>query len=109
MIDWRDIRAEKPTQAGLYLICYPNPVHEEPWVDQCPWYAKGDRIYLDRPPGGGEEGMLEQIFFDEYTFLVPHDGFRTTDGDSTWEVGATTHWARIPNLPEGYTRSEDMP
>lgn len=106
-IDWLDMRIEVPARPGLYLICHPNPTHDEPWVDQAAWYAKGDRICLDAPPG--VEGMIEQFIYEEYTFIVPHGGFWYNNGDKAWELKAITHWAFIPNLPDGYTRSEDIP
>jgi hypothetical protein len=108
-IDWLDISVEVPVRPGLYLICHPNPTYDEPWFDSSAWYAKGDRIYLERPGGMSEMDMLESIIYDEFTFIVPHAGFWCSDGNRAWELTVITHWAFIPNLPTGYKRSEEIP
>lgn len=108
MIDWRDITAKTPPMPGMYLTCTPNPARSEPWVDCAEWYAKGATIYLDNPERG-EAAMLRQIINGEYTFAVPRAGFWYTDGESAWELRRITHWASVPNLPDGYERPEDMP
>lgn len=108
-INWIDISVEIPTKPGLYLICHPNPTCDEPWVDQAEWYDKGGRIYLDLPPGGTELERIQAVLYDEYTFFTPNAGFWYNNGDKAWELKSITHWAFIPNLPDGYTRSEDIP
>ncbi len=108
-IDWIDIRDRKPTVTGLYLVCNPNPTPAEPWFDNAEWYAKGDRIYLDLPCGMTELERLQSVLHDEYTFFTPNEGFWHNNGDKAWELKSITHWAHLPNLPEGYERTEDIP
>lgn len=109
-INWIDIRDRKPTAPGLYLVCNPNPTPAEPWFDNAEWYAKGDRIYLDLPAGLGDElERLQAVLHDEFTFFVPNEGFWHNNGDKAWELKAITHWAHLPNLPDGYERTEDIP
>lgn len=103
---WHDIRNERHTQPGEYLTVCPNPTYDDPYMSVAEWFCEGDVMTLDAPPGRGEAHMLEVVFSDRYRFHVPRAGFWTQGGGKAWEFSAITHWAHLPNAPEGYMKED---